>query len=78
MLEEYYTGQMILGHCNPISDLSIGVYIIFITLGITGNACTQNVIFLPGELFGIDYTFRVTDLIMAITFLCQSIWLLGK
>lgn len=37
MLEEYHLGGMVLGMCNPITDLSVFVFIIYICMGIWGN-----------------------------------------
>lgn len=38
MIEDYYLGGMVLGLCNPITDFSIGVYMIYIYLSIAGNS----------------------------------------
>jgi hypothetical protein len=51
MLEEYYVGGMILGYGNPITDLSIAVYILYISLGIWGNGFMKTIIFEKGWLF---------------------------
>ena len=69
ILEEYYVGSMVLGHCNPISDLSIGVYALFTFLGFYGNEFTQNIMFKQNELYQGSSPLRYTDVLMIVTFL---------
>ena len=44
-IEEYYLGGMVIGLFNPITDMSIGVYMLYIYLGIYGNSQLQYVVF---------------------------------
>lgn len=51
VLEEYYLGGLIFGYCNPISDLSIVVYILYCVLGTWGPQIMQNDLFEQGLLW---------------------------
>mmetsp|Transcript_777 Transcript_777/g.1387 ORF Transcript_777/g.1387 Transcript_777/m.1387 type:complete len:119 (+) Transcript_777:340-696(+) len=43
-LEEYYTGGLFLGPLNGISDGSLGIYLLFLSLGFGGNEIMLEVI----------------------------------
>ena len=50
-LEEYYVGGLFLGFMNPVTDLSIFVYGLYLYMGFEGNAWFAKVGFKAGDLW---------------------------
>ena len=50
-IEEYYVGGLYLGFMNPVTDLSIIVYALFIYLGFAGNGWFVKEAFKAGALW---------------------------
>jgi hypothetical protein len=63
ILEEYYLGGMVLGICNPITDLSIVVYAVYIYLGISGNSIFHSVLFKEKALWSASPMLTVIDVL---------------
>ena len=76
-LEEYYVGGLFLGPGNAITDFSVVVYALYISLGIFGNEFCNVVVFEEGDMFKGSRTWYVRDCIMFGCFAIQTCTILA-
>lgn len=76
ILEEYYTGKLILGLFNGVSDGSFILISLFLASGLFGTSHYSSTFTFSFD--GRDYTYRYNDIVIVVVFFSQCLTVLYR